>query len=426
LFDDKRAKVRRAAHGAALEILKNMQTTQGGNSFIADYIVEYACEIISSTLAATKKKRKKPQEEELYKQMIQTIHLLHFLESAMPILSPKLRIKAGQDVIKLVLMATVGSSGSEAAAANWSPNHQQQRILLANAALSAILVTVEESNDEHTTTAPTDDQNRLMNEFASRVLASLLSNNGGRPSLTTKASSGDSSMTAVNAVTGGDCKILYSHIITAVCVRLISSKDNDTRDRGFKLLPLSVTAVLNNIVDDHSKTVSEAVVTACASDLSRIIRSCFPTFIANSQSDAIQGCIDTINRLQIDHRFRSTWQATLQPLATLLVSTKENVIDHETGLSFVRNPINGLVHLRSEVNDDQSRKAIEEAVVTVVQGIGLESFWGLVSLTQDDQTSKGGEQKAPTNGGKHKYLLSFVRSVLIITKTLEQYNFVIP
>jgi hypothetical protein len=108
------------------------------------------------------------------------------------------------------------------------------------------------------------------------------------------------------------------------------------------------------------------------------------------------------------------------------VSTKENVIDHETGLSFVRNPINGLVHLRSEVNDDQSRKAIEEAVVTVVQGIGLESFWGLVSLTQDDQTSKGGEQKAPTNGGKHKYLLSFVRSVLIITKTLEQYNFVIP
>eukprot|EP00978_Attheya_sp_CCMP212_P037752 scaffold181018_cov24-Attheya_sp.AAC.1 len=61
----------------------------------------------------------------------------------MPILSPKLRIKAGQDVIKLVLMATVGSSGSAAAAANWSPNHQQQRILLANAALSAILVAVE-------------------------------------------------------------------------------------------------------------------------------------------------------------------------------------------------------------------------------------------------------------------------------------------
>jgi hypothetical protein len=87
----------------------------------------------------------------------------------------------------------------------------------------------------------------------------------------------------------------------------------------------------------------------------------------------------------LHHSFRPTWSVTLQALAFLL-----HLVVDITDQQQVRNVAESLVQLHALVamTDPTAREAVESAVGSLIQGIGMETFWALVTWNEPAVVSK--------------------------------------
>lgn len=378
-FDDSRAKVRRQAHACALELLhlSNSLETKALHRLIPDHMVEYTHHILDSFIGSSKKK-KKQKDFEKKEMVVRLMHLLSFLDSSILATNMKGRLKIGTDLMNLLSFAISNDNTGE----------NQSNVMVANGALTSLLQIFDNSDRD----AVVGNKNSAEEDaFCAQQWATLLQANMKIIAFTNNGNDGD-----------GECRTLYARSIVSITVRLLSddiSEDQKPVMQALvpKLLPLSFTTIINCVGDENIPQV--AVQSICA-ELGRLIRSSGLKIMLERDSsvDATSKCIDScIAAMQkmLHYRFRSNWDGCLPCLASLVITIVQGMIpssgsDEGTLAKMqgrVKQLVGGIIQLHADADDKASTKSAENAVESIVQGVGAEIFMGLVELSKGPKDS---------------------------------------
>ncbi len=415
-FDDPRAKVRRQAHSSATELLSLssiMDKEEGKflSGLIPDQIVEYAHHVLLVSNYTTSKKEGKKSNKKKDTQMeekklnrekiVRLLHLLSFLESALPIFTVKNRLSLGQDVLSLYAAATkhqIDCQGQDAA-------------MVANGALTVLLQVFDDTNREHTHEHGEKD---IVEEdsFCARALSALLETNASFI-VTTKD---------LDDSRGGECRITYTRCIVAIILRLFQSDSKDNGNAAIlsaltrKLLPLSLKSLINTLGDEAIS--GESGHSICAESV-RIVRSQgFMRIVSQEESrEFLDQCIAIMQNV-LQSRFHSYWDSLLPFLGSFVVGVVQGMIPTTEGTNeemiAAMNPrikptVESLVELHNDVKEDKvATEAIERALEIIVQGTGLEIFMGFIHLSK----------RSPKKGGnaisnERAWILSVVKKASV-------------
>lgn len=389
-FDDPRAKVRKQAYACATELLRLCLSISGEKqatlrNVIPEQMVEYSHQIISQFILQREKKmnsNKKLKESEAQTKaaIVHLLHLLSYLESALPFLSLNGRLKVGQDLLKVyevVLQDKQEKDGSQG----------ENNVMIVSSTLTALLQIFDHSNREYIHENAGTSQGE--NSFCAHAWSSLLQFNA---SLIASTKNLDER--------GGSCRTTYTNCIVAITLRLLhydcgtSKEGSILRALSHKLLPLSLKSIINCIGDEE--ITYESAQSICA-ELGRIVRSSsFSSCVMHGEgSKAVVECITTMETL-LQYRFNSFWDSALPLLGTFVVTIIQSMLPPSSALTEesiaemkIRiNPIvGGLVQLHKDSTSKSNKQAVEAAVEIIVQGIGLELFMDLVDLTESETKS---------------------------------------
>ena len=387
-FDDPRAKVRRQAHSCAIELLRmsltlNVDGKAALSNVISEQMIEYSHQIMSQFIIQREKlskKTKKLAEMEAQNKtaVVQLLHLLSFLESALPILNSTGNLTLGKDLMKVF---EVVSSDNE--------TQREYNAMVASSTLFTVLQVFDPSSREFI--IETSERNQIEDSFCAQALSSLLQFNS--PFIL---------MTKNLDERGNECRLSYTKCIVAIMIRLlaydvahISKEGSIMRSLSYKLLPPSMKSIVNCIEDEEmSKESAQSVCT----ELGKIIRAPpFSNLLSTSEgSKAIDECIDVMQTL-LQYRFSNFWESTLPLLGLFVTGIIQGMIPKsdydEEKLIYMRQQVNpivaGLVNLRNDSTNNESKQAVESALNVIIQGVGLEIFMGIVDLSGIDSNERG-------------------------------------
>jgi hypothetical protein len=347
LFEDRRPKVRKAAHNATLELLMH----ESCHSAIKQSIQSYAH-------ARLEKARKGANAENAH-----LLHLLGFLERAITHLDEKV----GAEILELVMVTLQGGQKSSDGnfVANMSRKDITHKILLINGLLSTLVAVLE--GEEY----PQD-------AFCARVLASLLQ---ARPMMVFASGSCDEDW-----IDAG--RTLYGRALLLSCQRVLES---DAKV-GCKLFPLAIQMILQ-LCRPSDETPAVEVAQTLMVELTRTFRiQLKPLSELEPRPVEVDQCLqDSLRRMEqvLHHSFRPTWVVTLQALAFLL-----HLMQADDKVPAV---VESLVQLHSLVAADATtREAVESAVGSLIQGVGIEIFWSWVLWKDANSIGKRDSNKKQT------------------------------
>ena len=248
--------------------------------------------------------------------------------------------------------------------------YQQERVLLANAILSLLISMLEDRDYEN---------QKWLNQFSARVLASLLQ---GKP----------------NFVFGTDAESAKTHYGQTL---MVASQRCD-EVVGKKLLPLAVQMVVQ-LSKPNPTTESVVVAEGVLPELTKLIR----TQLMDTNSSILQDCFaELVHSLEVvlQPHYSPTWSVSLMPLA-MLVQIKPDEADCGDIVAI-------LLRRYEEETSSVHKQAIEEAVSTIIQGVGLEHFWQWISW-QAETKKKNKHVISPTRA----WLLPLLRTSAMAAST---------
>eukprot|EP00934_Nitzschia_sp_Nitz4_P005270 Nitzschia sp. Nitz4//scaffold12_size214221//12562//16305//NITZ4_001476-RA/size214221-augustus-gene-0.19-mRNA-1//-1//CDS//3329534948//5260//frame0 len=229
---------------------------------------------------------------------------------------------------------------------------QTSRSLLLNGLLACLLAMLQE---ESTSTE--------IELFAARVLATFLQAN---TSLLVDNRDMDSTH---------DRLMAFGLVELSAIQRLLRSDP----EKGCKLLPLLTIQLFKLstfLVDPERRS---AISEGLFSELSQLFRVELPDI--RSQNEALynkccQACLPPF-KAALELSAEAIWKGPLQSLSLLIVqSSFENRVAKEY--------TNAMVQLRSKIDPESpSTQILEEAVSTIVQGVGIEAFWKWINFSVD-------------------------------------------
>jgi len=404
-FDDSRAKVRRSAHSAALELLHLSASADldlEGNGkgkmgrILPRHMVEYAGHIISSFMnnnggggedSKKKKKQKKSAGSNFAQRekVVRLLHLLSFLQSCLPLLKEGLTL--AKSMLSL-LQASLTSSSSSSTVGSTVGQQKENQIMVCNATFSALLPLLD-TNSEMDSVGDKDQEEA----FCAQAWAVLLQSHVHLSALTSE--------------TDGEARLYYTRAIVAIALRLLESSNSSDNDSGSdsevisalipKLLPMSFTTLVNNMKHEGA-TASTA---SMGAEMTRLIRS--PAFKSlmmvnnNDSSGCVDSCIATLgNMMQISHR--TQWDICFPILSAMVTSVTHGMVPVSPGTvteeqlegmkQRVTPLVMGLVNLHKDVDDKASKRLVESAVGSIIEGVGVEIFLSLVSLGDGNTIAK--------------------------------------
>lgn len=356
LFEDRRPKVRKAAHNATVELL----------------MMEEPChKAIKQSIRTYAHSRLKRAHTHVNAENAHLLHLLTFLERCV------IKLNVNVDVMEL-LMATLQTDSIKSSdsdfVANLSRKDITHKILLVNGLL-ACLVAYLESDDDNAS-----------NEFAARVMASLLQ---AQPMLLFGSGSCDEDL-----IDAG--RTLYGRLLLLSCQQVLQSDEKV----GCKLFPLVVQMILQ-LSRPSDETPAVEVAQTLMVDLTRLFRTCLlplvqlehrPTEVDQCLNDSLRGMEQVLH-----HSFRPTWGVTLQALAFFLHLVKDD--------EKVPAVVESLIQLHSLVAaDSTTRDTVKAAVSSLIQGVGIQSFWNWVSwndpMNRDKKSTSKTKRSKKVNGGE--------------------------
>jgi ribosomal RNA-processing protein 12 len=398
-FDDPRAKVRRQAHACALELLQVSKSLQGDGmcSLIPSHMVEYTQQILSAFLKQDSKGKKKENDFSKKEKIAGLLHLLSFLESALPLIETRGRLALAKDLMRL-FEHSIGTDMDDS----------HNNVMVANGILSVLLQIFDSTNRE---VIYAEENTGDEDAFCAQALAMLLQSNAKFINCTNNSNEGV-----------GSCRTYYARCIVAASLRMLSENNNEAQKEVMKrlvpkLLPLSITATVSCVGDDSS--VDEAVQSICA-ELGRLIRSQQMQLLigneAADEEDCIETCIASMQKV-LHFRFRTNWfglMPCLASLATALVqgmipSSGANEVVMSKMMTRVKPLVCGLVQLHVDVDDKASKQVIENAVGGVVEGIGIEFFLEIVDL---GVSTKGSNTVPGAVSNERAWILDVIKSSL--------------
>jgi hypothetical protein len=329
LFNDRRPKVRKAAHNAALEVL--MMERQRHPA-----VVKSINEYIQNELVKASGKESESLQD--------LLHLLSFLERSILRLN---FVKLGSDIMEF-LAATLQHSTASTTDFIAVPKVKENTptILKIGSMMSIVLVMLQD-----------DDAQRSgpMNEFAPRVLASLLQ---AKPSLVFCTGTAEFEILIKT-------KTVYGQLILAACSRILDSN----QELACKLLPLAVQAVLMLSRPTDEDIEDMTVAHTLLVELTQLLRSKLPS-VLNFTSE-LDKCLQDLLQIMVqvmDPIFRPTWSVSLKSLVVLL--------QHVHAAVDVQKCVEPLLELINDIPaGSASRRAVEDAVSMLIQGVGIEECW---------------------------------------------------
>ena len=338
MFQDPRQGIQKAAQGGVCELLVmeecHPSIKKGVNSFVHSHLESL---------------RKDPLNEEKNKDLL---YLLGFLQQSILHLQT---MKLGGDMMELLMKllqfdsATLTDSSSYV---TMTRKDATTKVLTINAILStilAVLVDADEIRDE--------SEKNTLDEYAKRVLASLLQ---ARPSLVFREGAVDDEL-----IEGG--RIVYGQVVLTCCQRTLNSNDKMT---GCKLLPLAVQLLLNLSKPSEESPdggISEVLMMELL-QLYRVNLAPLKLLKISMHQSCVENCLRAMEPI-FGVGFQETWATSLQAFVVLLQQMNdENELVQTLFLS--------LLDLHSKYSEsDHSRLAIEGAVASLVQSVGVETIW---------------------------------------------------
>jgi hypothetical protein len=341
LFEDHRPKVRKASHNSTLEII----LSENCNPVIFKAMSALSQNKIK---VALKKASQGEQQPEL-------LHLLAFLDKCIHKLD---RNTLGADVMEL-LVAFLKQSTANAASEFVSipKTDSSSRILTINALLTTAKEIVEYTNQ----------QEKAADAFAPRVLATLLQH---KPNLVFVEGSAN-----LDLLHNG--RTLYGSVIVCACRQIIEADP----PLACKLFPVSIQVLLQ-LCQSGDDEVDEQVTEVVLAEMSALLRSHFQRLVTSPCKAAdIDACatqsLKALERVLLP-QYESTWSISLKPLVILMQFTQ----DHEKVPEYVA----ALLKVRNEAKGDvSSQRAVEASVGSLVEGVGIESFWNWVDWGSNGQ-----------------------------------------
>lgn len=359
LFHDRRPKVRKAAQAAVLELLLLQQSSPASSlsrhchPSIPKVVTNYAH---AELLIAKKQSGEGESPTSTTQSLNEVLHLLGFLEQSVLLLDDT---KLGDDMMELLAKLIRVEDTAVAAEFVSMPKVKDEapKIIIISAVLTTVTAMLKASSLEE---KEEEDQgtkhNRQLDSFATRVLASLLAVN---PSIVFRSGSADYDLLERG-------RILYGQTVLASCQRVMASNS----DLACRLLPLSIQLVVllskpsTEAIDDPTvaQTLMVELTQLFRHELSTLVE-CQSSNLATCLKSSLSGLVKVTEPL-----YRPTWSVSLQALVVLLSQVN--------GHCDVGSHVKALLTLRNQVPaGSPSQHAVEEAVSSLVQAVGVESCW---------------------------------------------------
>lgn len=337
-FDDHRPKVRKLSQNSISEII----FMENCNPVIAKSTSSFAHGRLCNVL---KKNSQEAPPSDL-------LHLLSFLERCIGELDIS---TLGADLMKLlVALLKETTSNTQAEFVAMGKNDSTPKIL----AINSLLATVKELLD-----CGSERQKKPIDAFAPRALASLLQM---QPSLVFREGGSD-----LDLLHRG--RTLYGQVVISSVQRVMLSDP----ELSCKLLPVAVQIVLR-LCGMGEEEVDESVTEPLMADLSALFRSQFQNLkdskcSRDSLERCVANCLKSLEQVMMP-AFQACWSVSLRSLVILL----QEVDGHEMASDIVAR----LLKLRNEANGNgHSQRAVEAAIASLVEGMGVEEVWKLVDWT---------------------------------------------
>jgi hypothetical protein len=341
LEDESRLKVHEAAQTGILELLIHDES----HPIIAKSTTSYFHNRLRGFIKAV---NREDQQQEV-------LHLFGFLEKSIHLLDVS---TLGSDAMELlVLLLNHGSSSHTSDFVDMPKTLSSPRLLVINALLSTVIAVVA-----------TDNQRKAVDGLCPRVLATLLQSN-----TTVIFREGVADLDLIRRG-----RTQYVDLLLACAKRLI---ETDTT-LACRLFP-AVLQLTVQLCRKGENDVDEVVADVVMADLSATILTHYPQLLLASgatREKCVAGSLMAMRQVLL-FSFKPTWSSSL-PALVRIVSMVE---DHDNVPEIVK----ALLKLRQEMVDDvASCRAIEEAVGSLIQSVGIETFWNWVDWTGGTSAGK--------------------------------------
>ena len=455
MFHDLRPKVRKAAWGSAMEIIVVASSSSSSSSctshvggddddlvagemqrqrrVVADFLWEYCHAVLSKYSSSSGVGGAKSTKETSSK----VIHVLRFLSSSLPYADDsRIRVRFGE--LCLSTLTDVGGGGASAEVV-------RETLMVLLSCLETSEREEEPEEEDGTTAAAARGDDGEMSNFASRCLAFLLQH---RPN----GASGPDSRNGIN-----DVNAVYGRCLLSCVERMLGKTANDNVEDhagdvpapkllAMKLIPNVLTSLLNICEAFGGGAISRGGGTggdddgsdqydSSGSAFNRFVSQVIPVVVSHLDRrntnnvklhqvslETLPLCIPIVQRaLQI--QYRSTWGSILSGgYATFTLTLARHLLerrltpgsssgaaggvnDDDSELrdqlsSWVRALVLSLLRLHDDVakGGGSARTAVEYATSTIIRGMGVEMFLGLVDFVDEDGDG-GGKNKKPLSSG---------------------------
>lgn len=342
LFKDRRPKVRKAAHNGAVEVLvegqRHPEVVKSINTYLHNELV--------------KASGKKPES------LQDLLHLLPFIERSILHLN---FVKLGSDIM-VFIAALLQNSTASATDYIAVPKIMEStpKIITIGSMMSIVLAVLQDDDEKRSSS---------LSGFAPRVLASLLQ---AKPSLVFYTGSAEFEILSKT-------KTVYGQLVLAASSRIIDSN----KELACKLLPLAVQAVLMLSRPSDEALEDTTVAQTLLVELTQLFRTKLPSLLNFSSNfdKCLQDLMQSMTQV-MDSTFRPTWSVSLKSLVVLL--------QHVHATMDVQKCVESFLELINDVPPGSaSRRAVEDSVSALIQGVGIEKFWTWIDWQPPAAKCKG-------------------------------------
>lgn len=412
-FDNPSPKIRKTAHQCAMELLSvdgnaSHQLLATVKEHIGQYVHAVLISPIDQSALITNESH----------QIIRLFHMLHFVRQASGLLllgqmssatlTPASSSLAGhidQDLIHLfvaLMNIVIDSPSTTVTSTIKTSNSIKSKVVHLISCIFHCLLAIMEYD-------PTTAEEHLSNtthivalrctqkEISSHVLASLLQKAQFILSLLKVSDStflSNSSNEELSSAMNG-CRLIFTQlIVTSICV-LIHANQNSTETEDYpqednekfqvvaeKLYPVALqTVVHSSSASTNGGNGDDSIVYRCSLELQKMNQLCLSQLIPPSPN-LLLPCADSMKSL-LHFKNRNHWNHLLQSyshfvvqLNVILISDKITEIQRQQYADVMSSMIDRLIetHLAKHSNDPGAIPDIENAVGSIMEGIGIEQF----------------------------------------------------
>jgi len=393
LFRDRRPKVRKAAHGAAMELLAATtigdsnddgggggikgtgRRRRGRNTLIRDAVTQYA---YSSLKKVTRQLPGNPDG------LGDCLHLLGFLENAVLRLDDSKLGPALMELFAALGTAQVGAAGdAPSASSSTTTNYVDTKVKVREETPKVLTIVAVLATVVSMLRDASPARERRLDAFAPRVLASLLQAN---PALVFRTGRAE-----LDILQRG--RVLFGQAVVASCSRISGGSDSKM---ACTMLPLATRMIVLLAKPADEAPEDPTVAGPLMVDLTQLFRSSLASLI-DSRAEGLEKCLEAVLEGMtkvFDPVYRPVWSVSLQALVVLmqqLALAKDARGWRQLQLQ-LRDSVNSLLDLRHQVPaGSPSQHSVEAAFSSLVQGVGIEMCWHWIEWQHQQQRKQSQE-----------------------------------